>query len=81
MNKKSNEKWLKMIKIGATSASTPREVAEQADVIVTMLPASAHVKEVYSGKDGILGYVYHSLCCRLWELIMWLEINNLNVGQ
>jgi len=42
---------------GATVAKTPKEVAEQTDVIVTMLPASAHVKEVYCGPDGILSAV------------------------
>ncbi|KAJ1915590.1 hypothetical protein IWQ60_008391, partial [Tieghemiomyces parasiticus] len=30
-------------------ARTPAEVAEQADVIITMLPASAHVRDVYLG--------------------------------
>jgi len=38
---------------GATSASSPKEVAAQADAIVTMLPGSAQVKEVYAGQDGI----------------------------
>jgi len=42
---------------GATSAKSPKEIAEQTNVIVTMLPASAHVKEVYTGADGIFSTV------------------------
>ncbi|KAI8928438.1 6-phosphogluconate dehydrogenase [Entophlyctis helioformis] len=34
-------------------AATPRELAERSAVVVTMLPASAHVRHVYLGKDGI----------------------------
>ncbi|KAJ3072108.1 hypothetical protein HK102_006315, partial [Quaeritorhiza haematococci] len=37
-----------------TVASSPREVAESSDVIVTMLPASQHVREVFLGKGGLL---------------------------
>eukprot|EP01098_Paradermamoeba_levis_P006180 TRINITY_DN2567_c0_g1_i1.p1 TRINITY_DN2567_c0_g1~~TRINITY_DN2567_c0_g1_i1.p1 ORF type:complete len:321 (-),score=102.75 TRINITY_DN2567_c0_g1_i1:29-991(-) len=39
----------------AVSAKTPADVAKQAKKIVTMLPSSPHVKEVYEGPDGILG--------------------------
>lgn len=53
-----------MVNVGATSANSPKEIAEQADVIVTMLPASAHVKEVYTGKDGILRYKLPFICSR-----------------
>ncbi|EAL61086.1 3-hydroxyisobutyrate dehydrogenase [Dictyostelium discoideum AX4] len=38
---------------GAKIANSPAEVAKEADVIVTMLPASAHVKNVYCGENGI----------------------------
>ncbi|GAM29303.1 hypothetical protein SAMD00019534_124790 [Acytostelium subglobosum LB1] len=38
---------------GALVASSPSELAKKADVIVTMLPASAHVKSVYCGDNGI----------------------------
>lgn len=33
---------------------TPAEVAEGAGVVITMLPASPHVREVYMGKGGLL---------------------------
>lgn len=39
---------------GALVAKNPAEVASQADRIVTMLPASRHVKEVYNGENGLL---------------------------
>lgn len=39
---------------GANIASSPQEVAENARKIVSMVPASAHVKEVYCGTNGVL---------------------------
>jgi 2-hydroxy-3-oxopropionate reductase len=39
---------------GATVADTPKEVAEQSDIIITMLPDSPQVEEVLSGEDGVL---------------------------
>lgn len=39
---------------GATVAETPKVVAEQSDVIITMLPDSPQVEEVLSGEDGVL---------------------------
>jgi len=42
---------------GADAGSTPAEVAASADTVVTMLPASPHVRAVYCGADGILSTV------------------------
>jgi 2-hydroxy-3-oxopropionate reductase len=39
---------------GATVVDSPREVAEQADIIITMLPDSPQVEEVLAGEDGVL---------------------------
>jgi len=39
---------------GAKAASTPKDVASQVDQLVTMLPSSPHVREVYLSEDGIL---------------------------
>ena len=39
---------------GATAAASPREVAEQADVTILMLPDSPEVREVLDGDDGLL---------------------------
>jgi 3-hydroxyisobutyrate dehydrogenase len=43
---------------GATAAASPAELAaDKQDVIVTMLPAAAHVKSVYLGDNGLLAQV------------------------
>jgi 3-hydroxyisobutyrate dehydrogenase len=42
---------------GATLAASPRAAAEGAEVVVTMLPAAAHVKAVYLNDDGVLAGV------------------------
>jgi 2-hydroxy-3-oxopropionate reductase len=39
---------------GATVAETPKEVAEQSDTIITMLPDSPQVEEVLAGEEGVL---------------------------
>lgn len=43
-----------LVELGATAAKTPKEVAKQCDVIITMLPNSPHVKEVALGENGII---------------------------
>src|SRR2546423_14732793 len=39
---------------GAKTASNAREVAEQSDVVITMLPDSPQVQEVMTGENGVL---------------------------
>jgi 3-hydroxyisobutyrate dehydrogenase len=41
---------------GGTPVETLAEVASGADVIVTMLPAGAHVRKVYTGEDGLFAH-------------------------
>jgi len=43
-----------LVKAGALAASSSKEAAGRADVIITMLPDSPDVKEVILGKDGVL---------------------------
>ncbi len=43
-----------VVKAGAKAATTPREVAAQCDVLVSMLPNSPDVERVALGKDGII---------------------------
>jgi 3-hydroxyisobutyrate dehydrogenase len=38
---------------GATAAPTVAEAVKDAEIVVTMLPAGAHVREVYMGENGI----------------------------
>lgn len=40
--------------IGASVAGTPREAAEAADAVITMLPDVETLREVYPGSDGVL---------------------------
>ena len=42
---------------GARSATSPGEAAAGAEMVITMLPSSPHVKAVYLGDNGILGGV------------------------
>lgn len=39
---------------GAKAAGTPKEVAAQTDIIITMLPNSPHVKQVVLGENGVI---------------------------
>jgi len=39
---------------GATSAASPKEVAAQVDLVITMLPNSPEVKEVVLGPNGVI---------------------------
>ncbi len=51
---RSREKADELAEEGATAAASPREVAEQSDVVVTMLPDSPEVQEIVAGEDGVL---------------------------
>ena len=41
-------------KSGAEGGASPRDVASKANIIITMLPNSPHVKAVVLGKDGVI---------------------------
>lgn len=43
-----------LVRFGAKAANSPREIAEECEVIITMLPNSPEVKEVAFGKDGLI---------------------------
>jgi len=43
-----------IVKAGATAAASPREVAAQCDVLITMLPNSPDVEQVALGPGGII---------------------------
>lgn len=43
-----------VVAAGAQAAATPKAVAEQADIIITMLPNSPHVKQVVLGENGVI---------------------------
>ena len=39
------------------AASTPKEIGESCDVVITMLPNSPQVKEVMLGENGVASYM------------------------
>lgn len=43
-----------VVAAGATSAATPKDVASQVEMVITMLPNSPHVKQVALGENGII---------------------------
>jgi 2-hydroxy-3-oxopropionate reductase len=51
---RTREKADELASEGATVAGSPKEVAENSDVIITMLPDSPQVEEVLAGEDGVL---------------------------
>lgn len=51
-NNRENE--AELVTLGATVAGSAKEVAEQSDVIITMLPNSPQVKEVLLGEDSVI---------------------------
>lgn len=54
VHNRSPEKAEELGKKGAVVAATPREVAQNSDVVITMLPDSPQVREVVAGEDGVL---------------------------
>ena len=50
-----------LVRKGATSAGTPREVADMADVICVMVRNEAQVQEVLAGPSGILAAQRHGV--------------------
>ena len=42
-----------LAKLGADVAGSPAEVASQVNRVVTMLPESSHVQNVYAGENGV----------------------------
>jgi 3-hydroxyisobutyrate dehydrogenase len=51
------------VKLGATAAGSTAEVARHSDLVVTMLPSSAHVEAVYLGPGGVLESVTSGRLC------------------
>jgi 3-hydroxyisobutyrate dehydrogenase len=44
----------KALNLTATAAKTPRDVGLQVSTLITMLPSSPHVRDVYTKPDGVL---------------------------
>jgi 2-hydroxy-3-oxopropionate reductase len=50
----SNKAAGELVAVGARAADSPKSVAAQSDVVITMLPDSPDVEQVVLGKDGVL---------------------------
>lgn len=50
-----------LVEIGARRGGTPREIAQQVDLVITMLPNSPHVRDVALGSDGIVAGAHEGL--------------------
>ncbi|MFW1735472.1 3-hydroxyisobutyrate dehydrogenase [Acinetobacter sp. ULE_I001] len=48
---------------GGIACDSPQAAAENADVVITMLPAAKHVKEVYLGENGVLTVLKQGSLC------------------
>ena len=46
-----------LVAVGASAASSPKAVGQSSDIVITMLPAGEHVREVYLEGDGVLAEV------------------------
>lgn len=47
--------------LGAEVANTPKEIAEKADIVITMLPNSPNVKQVALGENGLIEGAHEGL--------------------
>ena len=54
LHTRTREKAEELAGDSATVAGSPKEVAENADVVITMLPDSPDVEEVVAGENGVL---------------------------
>jgi len=52
----SKEAISRAVEAGCIGAANARDAVEASDVVITMLPAGAHVKMVYGGEDGVFRY-------------------------
>jgi 2-hydroxy-3-oxopropionate reductase len=54
VHNRSPEKAEELAREGATAAESPKEVAGQSDIVITMLPDSPDVREALAGEGGVL---------------------------
>ena len=50
--------------LGGSIRASAREAAEDAELVITMLPAAVHVRSVWLGEDGVLAV--SAKVCRQW---------------
>jgi 2-hydroxy-3-oxopropionate reductase len=50
-----------LVQAGASAATSPREIAERCDIVITMLPDTPDVESVFTGPDGLLAGAHAGL--------------------
>ena len=53
----SQEAMQELAKLGASTSSTVAELAQKSDIVVTMLPDTAHVQSGLTGPQGVLANI------------------------
>ena len=61
VNNRSPEPVAELVALGATAADTAREVAEQVELVLTMVPDGPQVLQVVCGDDGVLAGAHDGL--------------------
>ncbi len=61
-----------VVNAGGVAASDAAEACEQAEVVISMLPAGKHVQSVYQGEDGLLA--------QLAEGVLVLDASTIDAG-
>ncbi|MCG7564172.1 3-hydroxyisobutyrate dehydrogenase [Pseudoalteromonas sp. McH1-42] len=56
----STEAVAHLVSLGAVAADKVSDVCSGADFVVSMLPASKHVRMIYTGEDGLINYLEKS---------------------
>lgn len=56
----SDEAVAHLVSLGAVAADKVSDVCSGADFVVSMLPASKHVRMIYTGEDGLINYLEKS---------------------
>ncbi|HZE05241.1 MAG TPA: NAD(P)-binding domain-containing protein, partial [Solirubrobacteraceae bacterium] len=54
VHNRTRAKERELVSAGASAAASAREVASRCDVLITMLPDSPDVEEVYLGSEGVI---------------------------
>jgi 2-hydroxy-3-oxopropionate reductase len=54
VHNRTRAKEEELVSAGASAADSPRDVASRCDVLITMLPDSPDVEQVYLGEDGVI---------------------------
>jgi 2-hydroxy-3-oxopropionate reductase len=54
VSRHNEAKAAELIELGASAARTPRDIAAQVELVITMLSNSPQVRDVALGADGII---------------------------